>query len=58
MRYVSQKLKPGAALSTLFFGYDEIPLERLDLEEDEAVADTQRAPDAEKMADARRPIAR
>ena len=23
------KLKPGTALSTLFFGYDEIPLDRL-----------------------------
>jgi hypothetical protein len=58
MSDVSKKLKPGAALSTLFFGYDEIPLERFDLEEDDAVADTQRAPDTEKFADARRPIAR
>ena len=59
MSDVSKKLKPGAALSTLFFGYDEIPLERFDLEDDEAVADTQRAPDTETMfTDARRPIAR
>ena len=63
MSDVSKKLKPGAALSTLFFGYDEIPLERFDLDEDDAVADTQRAADlsggTEKMfADARRPLAR
>ncbi len=58
MSDVSKKLRPGAALSTLFFGYDEIPLDRLG-DEDDAVADTQRAPDTEKrFGDARRPMAR
>ena len=57
MSYVSKKLSPGVALSTLFFGYDEIPLERLDEEDD--FVDTERAPDAEQMfADAHRPAAR
>lgn len=54
-------LKPGAALSTLFWGYDEIPLDRIN-DEDELPSGTPAArrsrAQREESPDSRRPLAR